>query len=267
MPAGLRAGSFGSGWARRFSRRSRRRRRVGLGGLGLVAAEVGGDDEEDFLLDVVEGENLIEEHEAGVGHAEVVGGGLGQALDLADDVVRKKADGSGGKGRKAGNAGGRVSVEGVAEESEDVAGDAAGAAVLGDFDGIAVRDNAAAGADADVGVAAEMLAAFDGFEEETLGLGSGDAEKGGDGGFEVGGEGAVERDEGMGAGEAQELGAFGMGWPHGSRVQGGVLREVLASRDGSKVTGAPTPLPPGVKGGDGAYVFDFAAAAIFRWRV
>ena len=109
--------------------------RVGIGGLGLVAAQIGGDDEEDFLLDVVEGEDLIEEHEAGVGHAEVVGGGLGQALDLADDVVGEKADGSGGEGRKAGNAGGRVSVEGVAEEGEDVAGDAAGAAVLGDFDG------------------------------------------------------------------------------------------------------------------------------------
>ena len=85
-------------------------------------------------------------------------------------------------------------------------------------------DDAAAGADADVGVAAEVLAAFDGFEEETLGLGSGDAEKGGDGGFEVGSEGAVERDEGVGAGEAEELGAFGMGRPHGSRVQGAGYR-------------------------------------------
>jgi hypothetical protein len=188
---------------------------VGIGGLGLVATEVGGDDEEDFLFDVVEGEDLIEEHEAGVGQAEVVGGVAGQALDLPDDVIGKEADCAGGEGRKAGNAGGRVSMEGVAKEGEDVAGEAAGAAVLGELDVGAVGDDAAAGTDADVGVAAEMLAAFDGFEEETLRLGSGNAEEGGDGGFEVGGEGAVERDEGVGTGEAQELGAFGMGRPHG----------------------------------------------------
>ena len=179
---------------------ARRRRRPGACGGG-----VGGDDEQDFLLDVVEGEDLVEEHEAGVGHAEVVGGRLGQALDLADDIVGKEANGSGGEGRKAGNAGGRVAVEGVAEEGEDVAGDAAGAAVLGDFDGCPVRDDAAAGADADVGVAAEVFAAFDGFEEETLGLGCGEAEEGGDGGFEVGGEGAVERDEGVCGGEPLEV--------------------------------------------------------------
>jgi hypothetical protein len=183
--------------------------------LGLVAAEIGGDDEEDFLLDVVEGEDLIEEHEAGVGELEVVAGVVRQALDLPDDIVGKEADGAGGEGWKAGNAGGRVSAEGVTEEGKDIAGYTAGAAVLSELDVGTVGDDAAARTDANVGVAAEVLAAFDGFEEEALRLCSGDAEEGGDGGFEVGGEGAVERDEGVGTGEAQELGAFGMGRPHG----------------------------------------------------
>ena len=74
---------------------------VVVGGLAVSAREVGGDDEQDRFLDVVEGEYLVEEHEAGVGHAEFVFGERGQALDLADDVVGEEADGSGGEGRQA----------------------------------------------------------------------------------------------------------------------------------------------------------------------
>ena len=133
--------------------------------------EIGGDDEQDLLLDVVEGEDLVEEHEAGVGELEVVGGVDGQALDLADDVVGEEADRAGGERRQALHAGGRVAVEGVAEQGEDVAGNGARLAVLGDLDLVAVGDDAAAGANADVGVAAEVLAAFDRFEQEALGLG------------------------------------------------------------------------------------------------
>jgi hypothetical protein len=102
--------------------------------------------------------------------------------------------------------------------------------MLDDLDLIAVGDDAAAGADANVGVAAEVLATLDGFEEEAFGglillssahaLWGGEAEEGGDGGFEVGGEGAVERDEGVGAAEAQELGALGLRRPHGGQGTG-----------------------------------------------
>ena len=98
------------------------------------------------------------------------------------------------RGRKAGNARGFVSFERVPEQGEDVAGDVAGASMLGDLDLVAVGDDAAAGADADVGVTAEVLATFNGFEEKALRLGGGEAEKGGDGSFKVRGEGAVERD-------------------------------------------------------------------------
>ena len=57
------------------------------------------------------------------------------------------------------------------------------------------RDHALVGADADEGVAADVLAAFDGFEEEGFGFSGGDAEESGDGGFEVGGDDAVDGDE------------------------------------------------------------------------
>ncbi len=91
----------------------------------MLAGEVGGDDEVDLFLDVVEGEDLVEEHEAGVGDAEFVVGGGGKALDLADDVVGEEADGSGGEGRQAGEAGGFVAGEGLLELVEDVAGEGA----------------------------------------------------------------------------------------------------------------------------------------------
>ncbi len=70
---------------------------------------------------MVEGEDFVEEHEAGVRHAEVVFGEGGQALDLADDVVGEEADGSGGEGWQGGEPRGVVAVEGIFEEGEDVA--------------------------------------------------------------------------------------------------------------------------------------------------
>ena len=63
------------------------------------------------MLDVVEGEDLVEEHEAGVGDAEFVVGEGGKVLDLADDVVGEEADGAGGEGRQAGQARGGVAGE------------------------------------------------------------------------------------------------------------------------------------------------------------
>ena len=95
--------------------------RVWIGRLKRRAG-AGGDDEVDGLLDVVEGEDLVEEHEVGVGDVEVVGGERGQVLDLADDVVGEEADGAGGEGRQAGKARGGVAVEGELELGEDVAG-------------------------------------------------------------------------------------------------------------------------------------------------
>ena len=47
----------------------------------------------------------------------------GQAFDLADDVVGEEADGAGGEGRQAGDAGGLVAAERVAKQREDVAFD------------------------------------------------------------------------------------------------------------------------------------------------
>ena len=88
------------------SRRSRRLSGVVVAGSVGRAARAHGDDDVDGFFDVVEGEDLVEEHEVGVGDVELVGGGFGERFDAAHDVVREEADGAGGEGRKAGEAGG-----------------------------------------------------------------------------------------------------------------------------------------------------------------
>ena len=107
-------------------------------------ASVGGDDEVDLLLDVVEGEHLVEEHEVRVGDVEFVLRGRWEVLDLADDVVGEEADGAGGEGREAGEARGSVAGERRLQLGEDVAGRSCGAcAALVHGDGAAARGHRA----------------------------------------------------------------------------------------------------------------------------
>jgi hypothetical protein len=103
-----------------------------------------------------------------------------------------------------------MSVECVAQEREDIAGDFAGFTVLGELDFGAVRDDAPARANSNVGVPPEAFASFDRFEEEALGLGGGEAQKGRNWRFEVGGKRSIKRDERVRACQAKELGASGL---------------------------------------------------------
>ena len=96
-----------------------------VGSFARLACEVGGYDQVNFFLHVVEGQDLIEEHQAGVGNAELVFGDRGQLLDLSDDVVGEEAYCSGGEGRQAGESSGGVSAEGFLQLLEDVSGEGA----------------------------------------------------------------------------------------------------------------------------------------------
>ena len=116
---------------------------------------------------MVEGQHLVEEEQAGVGNAEFVLGQHGQALDLADGVVRKKAHRSGGKGRQPWQARGLVAAERAAQHGEDVALDLDDLLALGDGDLAPARDDALEGLEADEGVAAHLLAVLDRFEHES----------------------------------------------------------------------------------------------------
>ena len=174
--------------------------------MALLAGQVRGDDEVDLLLDVVEGEYLVEEHQAGVGHAEFVLGQRGQALDLADDVVAEESDGAGGERGQSRQARGRVAAERLLQLGEDVALEAAAIAALFDGDRRSARDDLLVRLDADEGIAADVLAALDRFEQKRLGLVGGDAQEGRDGRLEVRRDGAVDGDERVLVREAPELG-------------------------------------------------------------
>ena len=188
--------------------------RRGVAG-SLLSRKVGGDDEVDLLLDVVECEHLVEEHEAGVGDAEFVDGERGQAFDLADDIVGKEADRAGRKGRQARQARGGVAAERLLEFREDVALE--GPSLAGFFDGDVrpAGDDLLVRLDADERVTADMLAALDGFQQEGLGLLGGDAQEGGDRRLQVRSDGAVDGDERVLAGETGEFAGGGRGWGRG----------------------------------------------------
>ena len=139
---------------------------VGLG--GRIERDIGGDHHPDLLADVVEGEDLVEEQQAGIGDAEFVGGLIGDALDQADRVVSEKADGSGGERRQAWQARGFVAAERVAQRGENVAFNMGGAAALGYGQRAATGDDALVRREADESVAAHLLAAFHRFQQEAL---------------------------------------------------------------------------------------------------
>ena len=101
----------------------------------LLARQIGGDDKVDLLLDVVEGEHLVEEHQAGVGNAQLVHGQRGQALNLADDIVGEESDRAGGERRHSRQARRSVAAERLLQLGEDVAFEGAALAAFFHGDG------------------------------------------------------------------------------------------------------------------------------------
>ena len=163
-------------------------------GGGFFAGQVGGDNEVDLLLDVVEGKHLVKEHQAGVRYAQFVGSQRGQALDLAYDIVGKEADRAGSERRQAGQARGGVAAEGLLQLGEDVALEGAAArqfavgSLLIHRDRWPARDDPLVRLDADEGIAADVLATLDGFEQKGFRLLGCYAQEGRDGCFQVRGD-------------------------------------------------------------------------------
>ena len=177
---------------------------------GLAAGHVGGDHQPDLLAHMVEGQHLVEEEQAGVGHAQFVLGQLRQPLDLADGIVGEKAHGSGGEGRQALQPRGLVAAERAAQHGEDVALDLDDLLALGDGNLAAARHDALEGREADEGVAAHLLAVLHRLQHEALALRPGGAQKGRDRRLQVGGERAADGNKRVLFGERQELLAAGL---------------------------------------------------------
>ena len=177
---------------------------------GFAARDVGGDHQPDLLAHMVEGQHLVEEEQAGVGNAEFIFGQLRQPLDLADGVIREKADGAGGEGRQALEPRRLVSAQRAAQHGEDVAIHLDNFFAFGDGDLAAARDDALEGRKADEGVTAHLLAVLDRFEHEALALRPSGAQKGRDRRFEVRREDAADGDERVLLGEREKFFAAGL---------------------------------------------------------
>ena len=201
---------------------------------------------------MVEGEDFIEEKQAGVGDVEFVRSGGGEFLDLTDDVVAEESDCAGGEGRQTGNVRGGVSAECFAQDGEDVALEVDDALALGDGYLAAAGDDALIGIESDEGVSADFLAVFDGFEEEALGGLPSGAEEGGDRSFEVSDEGAEDGDEGVILREGEEIFASGLecvlGCHLSASVNGGV-GDRLSGRSGTYSQGFTSWIPQCSKSG------------------
>lgn len=147
-----------------------------------------------------------------IGHVEFVCGEGGQGLNLADDVIGKEADGTGGEGWQTGETGGNVGGELALELSEDISFKGTRPAECGVGQGATVGCEALIGLNADEGVAANPLPALNRLQKEglgqilsRLGVGSCQAQKGADWGLEIRDEGAVNGDEGVVLGEGGEV--------------------------------------------------------------
>ena len=144
---------------------------------------------------MVEGEDLVKEEQAGIGNAELVLGGFGQALNLANGVVGKVANCTGSKRREAEESRRLVPAECIAQDSEGVAFHVSRALAFSDAELATAGDDALVGLNADEGVAANLLAAFNRFQQKTLALWPGSAQEGRDRGLEVSSQAAADGDE------------------------------------------------------------------------
>ncbi len=177
---------------------------------GFAAGEVGGDDKPDLFAHMVEGQHLVEEEQASVGYAEFIFGQIRQALDLTDGVISEEADGAGGEGRQALEAGGLMSAQGAAQHGEDVAIRLDNFLAFGDGDLAAARDDALEGRKADEGVTSDLFAVLDRFEHEAFALRPSGAQKGRDRRFEVRRENAADGDKRVLLGEHEKFFAAGL---------------------------------------------------------
>ena len=146
-----------------------------VGPFPLLACQVGRHHQVDLLLHMIEGDHLVEEHQAGVRRAQLVLRQRRQPLDLPNDIVRKKSHRPGRERRQPGKPCRFMPAQGPLQLFKDVALKAAAAALLGrwalfDRDRRPSRDHLLVRLDADEGVASDALAAFDRLQQKRLRL-------------------------------------------------------------------------------------------------
>ena len=146
---------LGSGCVRRSTSSSMRQRRLPVGGVD-VAVEAGVADHLDLVLEVVEDEERVGEHEDGFGQRQRVVGRRGQPLEVARRLVRQVADGAAVEARQAGH---RDDVE-APQLVFDLAAAGRRRCPRAGQDAIRLR--------ADEAVASQALAALDALQQERV---------------------------------------------------------------------------------------------------
>ncbi len=147
-----------------------------------VLLDVGVGEDRDLVLEVVEGDDRVGEHQRHVGQAELVRVGLAEALDGAHAVVAEEADRPAGERGQAGQ-------RGLAVLGRHLGGDRVRVAAVGQ-----APAHDAARLVADERPAADALALLGGLEQEG-GTGAAQLQEGGDGRLAVLHEGLPDRDE------------------------------------------------------------------------
>jgi hypothetical protein len=179
-----------------------------IGAVHVAALHEGVGHHRDRVLEVVEHEHGVGEQERHLRQAEVVGRRVREVLQAPHQVVPEVADEAAGERRQSGaSAGGRRPVA-----ADQVGGRGEGVGVL-DLQAVAVLlhrqapvrvGHEGAGADAEEGIAAEVLPLFRALEEEGAPRGA-ELEERRDGGLEVGDEGVGDGQDVMGQCEASRL--------------------------------------------------------------
>ncbi len=154
---------------------------------------------------MIERQNLIKEHQAGIRDAQIILRQLRQTFDLAHDVVGKESHRTRGKRRQPSNMRRLLPRQHFLEQGEDIALQGSDLASLVDGNRTPAGQDRAIGPDADKGIATHLFAAFHGFEEKGPRLIGGQAQKGGNWGFEVGRERAVDRNQAMRSRQLKEF--------------------------------------------------------------
>jgi hypothetical protein len=152
-------------------------------------------DEENLVLQVIEGQQTRKEEQMGVGEIEIVGGAVGQALKQPHDVIREVADGAGGEGRQPAPGNRSVGTGQAAQFIKEVGGAALAPAALADFGDAVPEAELPVGADAHEAVAGDLLATLDALEQERLTAGPRQPQIGGDRGEQVGRDAQGDRDD------------------------------------------------------------------------
>jgi hypothetical protein len=172
-----------------------RRERVGVGGVDLAVVGVDVDEDRDRVLEVVEDDEHVGEHQRHVGQPDDVGVRVAQGLDRAHEVVAEEPDRAAGERRRLG--------ERRLAESADLGGSQrVGVA------GVAERPaHDLARAHADEAEAPDALPLLGGLQEEgwELGIAPAELEERADRRLEIVDEGVTQRDEVVVASELAHL--------------------------------------------------------------